>query len=95
MDNNTMVIPKDFEVQTIEKSWFDEDVITVIYFDENKWSAREIEKWDEMIYKFTDCPLMMLPKSFSSLQYFTREQMILLKDIVDCAINEMNRNDNN
>lgn len=70
-------------------------MITVIYFDENKWSAGEIEKWSEMIYKFTDCPLMMLPKSFSSLQYFTREQMILLKDIVDCIINEMNRNDNN
>lgn len=95
MNDNTMVIPKDFEVKTIEKSWFDEDVITVIYFDENKWSAGEIEKWNEMIYKFTDCPLMMLPKSFSELQYLTREQMILLKDIVDCVINEMNRNDNN
>lgn len=70
-------------------------MITVIYFDENKWSTGEIKKWGEMIYKFTDCPLMMLPKSFSSLQYFTREQMISLKDIVDCAINEMNRHKNN
>lgn len=95
MNDNTMVIPKDFEVNTIEKSWFDEDVITVIYFDEKKWRPEEIEKWHDMIYKFTDCPLMMLPKSFSSLQYFTNEQMLLLKDIVDNAVNEMNRNDNN
>ena len=91
MNDNTMVIPKDFEVKTIEKSWFDDDVITVIYFYENKWSAGEIKKWGEMIYEFTGCPVMMLPKSFSSLQYFTREQMILLKDIVDRAVNEMNK----
>lgn len=95
MNDNTMVIPKDFEVHTIEKSWFDEDVITVIYFDEKKWQPDEIEKWTNMIYEFTDCPVMMLPKSFSELKYFTREQMLLLKDIVDCTINEMNRNDNN
>ena len=95
MNDNTMVIPKDFEEKIIEKSWFDKDVITVIYFDEKKWRPEEIEKWHDMIYKFTDCPLMMLPKSFSSLQYFTNEQMLLLKDIVDNAVNEMNRNDNN
>lgn len=95
MNDNTMVIPKDFEVKTIEKSWFDEDVITVIYFDEKKWCPEEIEKWYEMIYKFTDCPLMMLPKSFSELQYFTREQMLLLKDVVDCAVDEMNNDKNN
>lgn len=95
MNDNTMVIPKDFEEKTIEKSWFDEDVITVIYFDENKWSAGEIEKWYDMIYKFTDCPVMMLPKSFSSLQYFTHEQMLQLKDVVDYAVDEMNRHKNN
>lgn len=95
MDDNTMVIPKDFEGKTIEKSWFSKDVITVLYFDENKWSVEEIEKWGEMIYKFTDCPLMMLPKSFSSLKYFTYEQMLLLKDIVDGVVNEMNRHKNN
>lgn len=95
MNDNTMVIPKDFEEKIIEKSWFDKDTITVIYFDEKKWCPEEIEKWYEMIYKFTDCPLMMLPKSFSELKYFTREQMLLLKDIVDSTVNEMNRNDNN
>ena len=95
MNDNTMVIPKDFEGKTIEKSWFDKDVITVIYFDEKKWCPEEIEKWGEMIYKFTDCPLMMLPKSFSSLKYLTREQMLSLKDVVDYVVNGMNRNDNN
>lgn len=95
MDDNTMVIPKDFEGKTIEKSWFSKDVITVLYFDENKWSAGEIEKWGEMIYKFTDCPLMMLPKSFSSLKYLTREQMSSLKNLVDEAVDEMNRHKNN
>ena len=95
MNDNTMVIPKVFEVKTIEKSWFDEDVITVIYFDEKKWCPEEIEKWYEMIYKFTDCPLMMLPKSFSSLKYLTREQMSSLKNLVDEAVDEMNNDKNN
>lgn len=32
---------------------------------------------------------------YSELKYFTREQMLLLKDIVDSTVNEMNRNNNN
>lgn len=95
MDDNTMIVPKDFVGKIIEKSWFNKDVVIIIYFDENKWHPTEIENWADLIHKFTDCQVMLLPKSFSSLKYLTYDQMLLLKNVVDRAVNEMSYNKNN
>lgn len=95
MDKNTMVIPDDFQGKIIEKSWFDKDLVVVIYFDEDKWNIDYVQAWFDMIYEFTQCPVMLLPKSFGELQYLDYNQMVLLKNSVDNAIAEMVKNQDN
>lgn len=89
VNEDTMIIPNDFQGKTIEKSWFDKDLAVVIYFDEEKWSIDYLQPWFNMISEFTDCPVMMLPKSFSELQYLEYDQLLLLKELTDKAISEM------
>lgn len=84
-----MMIPDDFQGKIIEKSWFDKDLVTVIYFDEDKWHLEDIGAWFNMISEFTECPVMMLPKSFSELQYLEYDQLLLLKKLTDEAIEKM------
>lgn len=89
MDNNTMIIPDDFQGKVIEKSWFDKDLVTIIYFDEEKHNIENIAQWCDMISKFVQCPVMMLPKSFSELHYLEYDQLLLLKSLTDNAIAEI------
>lgn len=89
MNNNTMIIPDDFQGKVIEKSWFDKDLVTIIYFDEEKHNIENIAQWCDMISKFVQCPVMMLPKSFSELHYLEHDQLLLLKSLTDNAIAEI------
>lgn len=89
MDKNTMMMPDDFQGKIIEKSWFDKDSVVIIYFDEDKWFPKDIGAWFNMISEFTECPVMMLPKSFSELKYLDYDQLLLLKKLTDKAIAEI------
>lgn len=89
MDKNTMIIPEDFQGKTIEKSWFDKDLTVIVYFDEDKWNIDDASAWFDMISEFTQCPVIMLPKSFSELQYLEYDQLLLLKELTDKAIAEI------
>ena len=95
MNKYTMIIPNDFDGKIIEKSWFDKGLTTVIYFDENKWDFEQIQNWYDLISNFTQCPTMMLPKSFSELQYLEHDEMLMLKNVVDRAVEKMNSNQDN
>lgn len=94
-NDNNMIIPIDFEGKIIEKSWFGKDWAALIYFDENKWSFDDMQAWYDMISEFVECPVMLLPKSFSELKCLDYDQMLLLKNNTDKAIEKMNGNQDN
>jgi hypothetical protein len=89
MDKDTMVIPNDFQGKIIEKSWFDKDMAVIVYFDEDKWNIDYMQAWFDMISDFTQCPVLLLPKSFSELQYLEYDQLFLLKELTDKAVAEI------
>ena len=60
----------------------------VIYFDEEKWNVDDMGAWYKCIQEFCGRPLLMLPKSFSSLQYLTNKQLMDLKYRVDRAVEQ-------
>lgn len=78
-----MTIPKDFAVKTFEKSVVDDTDVVVIWFDENVWDPEAASMWCRCISDFLDKPVLMLPKSFSMLEYLTKEQLMDLKRRVD------------
>lgn len=80
---SAMTIPKDFAVKTFEKSVVDDTDVVVIWFDENVWTLEEASMWHRSISDFLDRPVLMLPKSFSMLEYLTKEQLMDLKRRVD------------
>jgi hypothetical protein len=89
--DSAMYIPKEFEIKVLLKSVIDKidktDVI-VIYFDEEKWSVNDINNWSKCIHEFCERSLLMLPKSFSSLQSLTNKQLMDLKYRVDKAVEQ-------
>jgi hypothetical protein len=89
MDKDTMVIPNDFQGKIIERSWFDKDMAVIVYFDEDKWNIDYMQAWFDMISDFTQCPVLLLPKSFSELQYLEYDQLLLLKELTDKAVAEI------
>lgn len=78
-----MTIPKDFDVKTFERSVVDDTDVVVIWFDENVWTVEETSMWCRHISDFLEKSVLMLPKSFSMLQYLTKEQLMDLKRRVD------------
>ena len=78
-----MTIPKDFAVKTFEKSVVDDTDVVVIWFDENVWTVEETSMWCRHISDFLEKYVLMLPKSFSMLEYLTAEQLTDLKRRVD------------
>ena len=78
-----MTIPKDFAVKTFEKSVVDDTDVVVIWFDENVWTVEEVSMWCRHISDFLEKSVLMLPKSFSMLEYLTKEQLMDLKRRVD------------
>ena len=78
-----MTIPKDFAVKTFEKSVVDDTDVVVIWFDENVWTVEETSMWCRHISDFLEKSVLMLPKSFSMLEYLTKEQLMDLKRRVD------------
>ena len=78
-----MTIPKDFAVKTFEKSVVENTDVVVIWFDENVWTVEEASMWCRHISDFLEKYVLMLPKSFSMLEYLTKEQLMDLKRRVD------------
>ena len=89
MNKDIMKIPDDFQSKVIEKSWFSKDFAIIIYFDEDKWDINYLQEWYDMISEFTQCPVMLLPKSFSELHYLEPDQLLLLKKLTDEAVEKM------
>lgn len=85
---SAMYIPKEFEVKVLLKSVIDETDVIVIYFDEEKWNVDDMVVWYKCIQEFCGRPLLMLPKSFSNLQYLTNKQLMDLKYRVDKAVEQ-------
>ena len=86
---NSYYIPKDFEGKIFRKSVIDETDVVVIYFDETKWNVGDMAAWHKCIQEFCERPLLVLPKSFSRLEYITNKDLKWLKSMVDKAVEQI------
>jgi len=87
--DGSIYIPKDFEGKIFRKSVIDETDVVVIYFDETKWNVDDMAAWHKCIQEFCGRPLLVLPKSFSRLEYMTNEDLRKLKFMVDKAVEQI------
>lgn len=84
--DGAMYIPKDFEVKGCKKSVIDALDMMVIWFDEDKWDVGTMAAWYKTIEVFFEKPLLLLPKSFSRLEYIPKKDLIRLKDKIDRVV---------
>lgn len=86
---NNLSIPNDFKVMSIDKDWLDnhKNLCTLIYFDSNKHSPKEMNMWAKTIKEFIgSITVMMLPNDFSELHYLNTVQIIEAKQYLDDAL---------
>ena len=91
---NTITIPKDFEGKVIEKDIVCDTDSIIIYFDEDKWNLDDVCAWFDVLKDFFECPILLLPKSFSELAVLSYDQLLLLKTLTDRAIEEISNEQN-
>lgn len=93
-ERNTITIPKDFEGRVIPKDVVGDTDTIVIYFDEDKWNLDYMCAWFNALKDFFECPILLLPKSFSELAVLAYDQLLLLKTLTDKAIEEIDNGTN-
>lgn len=94
IENNDITIPVDFNGKVISKDIVGDTDSIIIYFDEDKLTLDDICAWFDVLKGFFECPILLLPKSFSELEVLSYDQLLLLKTLTDRAIEEINNETN-
>ena len=94
MIDSNIVIPKDFDGKVISKDIINDTDSIIIYFDEDKWHLDYMSAWYRALKDFFECPILLLPKSFSELEVLSYDQLLLLKTLTDKAVEEISNEQN-